>query len=142
MRTKYADCTRPLVRLPMEGERECVLMEWWVVAVNGAWFNVPAGTQTDGASVPRLLWRVCGHPLTPPRVYAALLHDWLYGGVSGVTRKRADRCYRDMLLHFAAVEAAEMQGVRLAVFRAASWCEAEIEYLALRLCGWTHWLRK
>ena len=53
-------------------------MEDWHVEVRGFEFTVPAGTRTDGASIPRFLWRVCGHPLQAPRVYAATLHDWLY----------------------------------------------------------------
>ena len=82
MRTEWADCAAPLIRLPIStlGETEAVLMEDWTVEVCGYRFTVPAGATTDGASIPRFLWRVCGHPLESPRLYAALLHDWIYGG--------------------------------------------------------------
>ena len=82
MRTPYADCSAPLIRLPVWGETDAVLMEdWHIEDVANFTFTVPAGTTTDGASIPRFLWRVCGHPLEAPRVYAAMLHDWLYAGV-------------------------------------------------------------
>ena len=157
MTSEWARCAAPIIRLPISilGEDEAVLMEdWHIEWVGPLWegVTVPAGTTTDGASIPRMLWRVCGHPLEAPRVYAALLHDWLYGGCAGgggragapclrepadqgtgragapclrepaVTRKEADRCYYALLRHF---------GV-------AGW-RAKIEYWALRLFGGSHW---
>ena len=133
MRTQFADCSAPLIRLPLLGETDAVLMEdWHIDDVVNYTFTVPAGTTTDGASIPRFLWRVCGHPLEAPRVYAAMLHDWLYAGVdpakpqgaapSGITRKDADLCYYFMLRHF---------GV--------SRFKAMIEYLALRMFGGSHY---
>ena len=133
MKTDFATCSAPLIRLPVWGETDAVLMEdWHVDDVNGFRFVVPAGTTTDGASIPRFLWRVCGHPLQAPRVYAAMLHDWLYAGVdpeapscsrpSDITRKEADLCYYSLLRHF---------GV-------SAW-KAMIEYLALRLFGGSHY---
>lgn len=129
MITKWASCTAPIIRLPIStlGETEAVLMEaWHVDDVRGLSFEVPAGTRTDGASIPRFLWRVCGHPLQAPRVYAALLHDWLYtyGWQLGISRKEADRCYRALLRHF---------GV-------SAW-SAEIEYSMLRLFGAAHYTK-
>lgn len=122
MITKWASCSAPIIRLPIStlGETEAVLMEDWHVEVLGVEFTVPAGTTTDGASIPRFLWRVCGHPLETPRVYAATLHDYLYrhGYAMGVSRAQADECYRALLRHF---------GV-------AAW-RAGIEYYALRLFG-------
>lgn len=41
-------------------------------------FWIKAGFVFDGASIPRFLWRLCGHPLEAPRIAAALIHDWLY----------------------------------------------------------------
>ena len=40
--------------------------------------TVKKGFIFDGASVPRFLWTFIGHPMTPPRVAAALVHDWLH----------------------------------------------------------------
>ena len=140
MITEWASCAAPIVRLPIStlGEVDAVLAEdGHVIEVCGFTFPVPAGTTTDGASIPRFLWRLCGHPLQAPRVYAALLHDWLYGGDEpgdssdvcnwpcDLTRKEADECYYAMLRHF---------GV-------AGW-RAKIEYYALRLFGGSHYRKE
>lgn len=137
MKTEFADCESPIIRLPVFGERNARLMvDWRIGEVCGRRFIVPAGTRTDGASIPRFLWRVCGHPLQAPRVYAAVLHDWLYtraappdarriDGLSypaDLTRAQSDECYYRMLRHF---------GV-------AAW-RAGMEYCALRLFGAKHY---
>lgn len=124
MKTEYADCVRPLICLPVADDDYCTLMEDWDVVVEGWRLTVPKGVKTDGASIPRFLWRICGHPLEVPRVYAAVVHDWLYGGaVASATRADADRIYYLVLRHF---------GI--------SWLRARTEYLALRACGWSHWM--
>ena len=134
MKSKWANCCAPIIRHPIVelGEKDSVLQEDWTVEVNGYRFTVPAGTSTDGASIPRFLWRVCGHPLQAPRVYAAMLHDWLYTGEesgldgaqpSDVTRKQADECYYALLRHF---------GV-------SAW-RAKVEYWALRMFGGSHYI--
>ena len=133
MKTAYAICSAPLIRLPVWGETDAVLMEdWHVDDVFGFRFVVPAGSTTDGASIPRFLWRLCGHPLQAPRVYAAMLHDWLYAGVANdkaeganpgdIMRRECDLCYWALLRHF---------GV-------SAWI-ARIEYIALRLFGASHY---
>ena len=125
MKTDFADCSSPLIRLPIWGETYACLMEdWHITEVCGHEFTVPMGTQTDGASIPRFLWRVCGHPLEAPRVYAAVLHDWLYayGSEMGISRSTADSCYRAILRHF---------GI-------SAW-RAYTEYVALRLFGAAHY---
>ena len=129
MTTEWANCAEPIIRLPLQslGEREAVLMEDW----NVWWVDdycdvvVPKGSTTDGASIPRFLWRICGHPLEAPRVYAAMLHDWLYrnGLKLGFTRKEADKCYYALLRHF---------GV-------SAW-RVKVEYWALRMFGGSHYV--
>ncbi len=146
MRTKFANCSAPIIRLPISdlGEKDAVLMEpWHIDDVCGFTFVVPAGTRTDGASIPRFLWRVCGHPLMAPRVYAAVLHDWLYGDFEptapaihdsryygsalpcDLTREEADKCYKALSRHF---------GI--------PWWKADIEYNVLRLFGAAHYKGK
>lgn len=108
---------------PREAGGAWTLAEDWRVLWREGSFVLPAGFGTDGASVPRALWRVCGTPLDVPRLYAALVHDWLYsGGVPGTTRAEADAAYRDMQ-------------VALGVSRLAAWTE----WAALRLFGASHW---
>lgn len=131
MKTEWADCAAPIIRLPIStlGEKEAVLMEPWSLYRVEEFFDIviPAGTTTDGASIPRLLWRVCGHPLQAPRVYAALAHDWLYRNAwrLGITRKEADRIYRALLRHFG-----------IGAFAAG------VEYYALRAFGGRHFVEK
>jgi len=132
MKTQYANCAAPIIRLPIVGETDAVLMEDWHVDVFGFHFVVPSGATTDGASIPRFLWRICGHPLQAPRVYAAMLHDWLYAGVANdavtcsnpgdLMRRECDLCYWALLRHF---------GV-------PAWV-AGIEYIALRWFGGSHY---
>ena len=55
------------------------------------WIN--EGGVFDGASVPRALWRLCGHPMSLPRMAAALPHDWLYRA-KVCDREIADLIYR------------------------------------------------
>lgn len=117
----------PAVRLPLYAGEGAVLLQDWDVVIGGWMFTVPRGTETDGASIPRLLWRVCGHPLQAPRVYAALAHDYLYGGGGPpeVTRADADTIYRELL-------------VSLGWGKAKAWTE----YLALRMFGASHWTKR
>lgn len=104
-------------------KQEWTLVVEWAVTIDGKELVIPAGTTTDGASIPRILWRVCGHPMQSPRIYAALVHDYLYSiGGDDDARLRADKIYRDMLISF---------GV--------SCFAAYTEYYAIRWFGGSHW---
>ena len=130
----------PTLRPPKEKGGLWELVNDWSVIYKGDVYHVPAGFQTDGASIPRFLWRICGTPLDVPRVYAAIVHDWLYsGGVPSaarvhdelyvgapvVTRADADAIYRDLL-------------IALGVSR----FKAYVEWSAIRVCGGSHWMQK
>ena len=72
--------------------------DWSVtVSVGGYTYRIfiNSGFIFDGASIPRALWRLCGHPFTCPRVAAALAHDWLYAS-HVVDRETADKIYREL----------------------------------------------
>lgn len=74
------------------------LLEHWTVKGrldNGRVFviSIKPGFEFDGASIPRWLWRVCGHPMECPRLAAALAHDWLYRS-HVCKREVADLIYR------------------------------------------------
>lgn len=83
--------------------------------------RVAAGFKFDGCSIPRALWRVCGHPMEVPRVAAALAHDWLYAA-HVCDRETADAIY-----------AAICRAVGMGTIR--TW----VEHKALRLCGSAAW---
>jgi hypothetical protein len=42
---------------------------------DGRLWLAPAGTVTDGASIPRPFWLTVGHPLSPDTIEAAIIHD-------------------------------------------------------------------
>ncbi len=85
---------------------------------------VPKGFVTDGASIPRFLWRVCGHPYEAPQIAAAIYHDYHYA--TGVLpRYSADLFFRVML------EDCGVGFVRRWIF-----------YFAVRLFGWRHYNKK
>lgn len=106
----------------VEGRKHKLLSDW-IVTFRGEEYRVPIDFVTDGASIPFWLQPICGDPNKVPRVYAALVHDWLYsGGDREATRADADDLYRDMQ-------------IALGVPR---W-KAYVEWGALRLFGRSHW---
>lgn len=108
---------------PIPNSEKWELAESWHVALRGEWFVIPEGYRTDGASIPRFLWRVCGHPFSGVRMIPALVHDALYDDLIPCDdRKVADKFYRDGLIE---------QGF-------ARW-KARLEYTALRWFGGSHW---
>lgn len=58
---------------------------------------IAAGFIFDGASIPRLLWRVVGHPWQGLVLPAAAVHDALYA-THLTTREQADELFRTLLL--------------------------------------------
>lgn len=112
---------QPLLIEPAGKELWELISDYGVKADGEAYF-VPKGFRFDGASIPRFLWRLCGHPLTQPRVYAACLHDYLYNlGGNSSDRKIADSLYRDML-----------KALGISAFVAG------VEYYAVRWFGGSH----
>jgi len=118
------------VRMPdyhgdTETKLHVVSADWEVSGVldDGRTFTVrvSAGFSFDGCSIPRALWRVCGHPMEIPRVAAALAHDWLYAAKL-CSRKTADAIYA------AICKAVDMGSIRV-------WTE----HKALRLFGGAAW---
>ena len=113
----------PLLIPPRMADGVWTLGRPWRVDWGEVSFVLPRGFGTDGASIPRALWRVCGTPLDVPRLYAALVHDWLYSGDGPRgTRAEADAAYRDIQ-------------IALGVSRVKAWTE----WAALRVCGGSHW---
>ena len=98
------------------------LIEDFHVEIDGALVVVPKGFLTDGASVPRFLWRICGHPMTTKRFPIAVTHDFIYAEGLGYTRQEADEIYRDglIVLGFSSIV-------------------ADIEYYPIRWFGGSHW---
>lgn len=113
----------PKIQPGEDGGEFWVLVEDFHVLVDGMMFTVPAGFKTDGASIPRFLWRLCGHPLETRRFPIAVLHDWLYEVDQGLTRQQVDEIYRDGLVSL----------------DFSKWA-ANAEYYAIRLFGGSRWM--
>ncbi len=62
---------------------------------SGLIVTVPAGTETDFASVPRFFWRLV--PPTGKHGKAAVLHDYLYQKQSGFTKLLADAIFLEAM---------------------------------------------
>jgi hypothetical protein len=81
----------PAIRYAPSRATWVVALEW-VVWADGREWVVPAGAAVDGASIPRLLWPLYGHPFDEDYYPAAVLHDHLYR-TGQVARERADRVF-------------------------------------------------
>jgi len=107
------------------GSRHVLAVDWHIDGIlpDGREFHIVVrkGFVFDGASIPRFLWRVCGHPLEVPRVAAALAHDWLYA--AHVTdRATADAIYREICRMVCII-----------------WLRRSLEYRTIRLVGGAAW---
>lgn len=117
---------RPVLNPPLFHGKPWALAHDWTVVFRGEYYHLPAGFETDGASIPRPLWWLCGTPLEVPRLYAAIVHDFIYGGNDpDATRADADDLFRDLQ-------------IALGVQR---W-KCYLEWAALRLFGKSHWYQK
>jgi hypothetical protein len=96
---------------------------------------VPAGFETDFASIPPILWRffIWWLPLWAKFCKGAVLHDWLYHvkKIMGqpITRKEAD----DIFLE------SNMVAWR---YHKSRYLVARLEYWAVRCFGWLAWNHK
>ena len=120
----YGGVKMPDVRV-VQGSTVILLTDWHVEGLlpdgRVLHLDVKAGFVFDGASIPRALWRVCGHPLEAPRIAAALAHDWIYAS-KAVPRADADLIYRT-----------------ICAWVGISPVCRNVEYAALWMCGWMAW---
>jgi hypothetical protein len=58
--------------------------------------DIPAGFVTDGASIPRFLWRIIDHPFQSDYIEVYVEHDYDYV-VGKISRKEADQKMLDGL---------------------------------------------
>jgi hypothetical protein len=105
-----------IVPVPSRGtmilQEEFIIDEW----------TIPEGFEFDGASIPRIFWRLVKHPYVPDIIVASLVHDYLYQTSRVYPREVVDRIYYDL---------ARRYGV--------SRSRAMTMFIALRLFGWVRW---
>ena len=93
------------------------------VNFGGRSFLIPRGFESDGASVPRLFWRVVFPNSDSHATTAGICHDYIYRTQpEGWTREEADRMFLALLVEFGTP-------VRRAL----------AAYHAVRLFGWIAW---
>ena len=88
----------PVLR-PIPGTRNYELMSDFVyVRGNGKVIFIPKGFVTDGASIPRLFWRLVGDPFAPDYICAAVVHDFLWRqSFSWRQRTNANKVFGEIL---------------------------------------------
>jgi hypothetical protein len=102
----------------------CVKLTWsGTILYDIIRVEVPAGFQTDFASIPRFFWRI----LPPWGKYskAAVVHDYIYATQGRYNRQTADTVFNELMRDLKVV----------------SWRRAII-YYAVRLFGWLAWMNK
>ena len=85
---------------------------------------VPAGYVSDGASVPRCLWKILSPQICDTTLGPSIGHDWLYDTHKryGLSRRECDLWYHGALYD---------NGY-------PGW-KCDLTYIGVRLGGWTHW---
>ncbi len=115
---------------PLGGKDMMTLSDDLTAEWDGLEILVKAGYRTDGASIPRLAWRVVGNPWEE-YLAAAVVHDILYE-TEALEREDADRCFLD-LMEFCGVgkirRAIMYRAVK--VFGGATWKKHNAQSIAL-----------
>ncbi len=89
----------------------------------GVKINIRAGFLFDGLSIPRVFWRIVGHPLMGRSLPAGLNHDALYAS------HLADREMSDMIFY------------DLLARNSVPWAKRWTVFYAVRICGGIAWTR-
>lgn len=117
--------TNIIYKAHREDERGNVFTVLYPYRVNygGKTFLIPRGFESDGASVPRLFWRVVFPNSDSHATTAGICHDYIYRlQPEGWTREEADRMFLSLLVEF---------GVPV--------CQALMAYHAVRWFGGIAW---
>ena len=114
-----------IVNVHKEDGRGNILTTMYPNRINygGKSFLIPRRFESDGASVPRVFWRLVCPPVDPHAIRAGVAHDYIYRGRPiGWTRKEADKMFLCFLIEDG-----------LPPFR------AKLAYYGVRLFGWLAW---
>ena len=120
--------TPPEVRLrKSEVQLYRLLVDFTVFVPYVGRITVPAGFETDFASIPRIVWSWLS-PEDPVILFPSIVHDYLYSmrgmveGLPAVTREQADDVLRDAMLACGARSS-----------------QAWVVHKAVRMGGASHW---
>ncbi|MBC8373993.1 MAG: DUF1353 domain-containing protein [Planctomycetes bacterium] len=98
---------------------------------DGTTLTAPAGTATDGASIPRFFWRIIGPPMTGRYRQAAVIHD---AGYTADLQWHID----DAPIAYDR-KAIDALFLRLMKALGVSWWRRRLMHLAVRWFGAKHW---
>lgn len=95
------------------------------VNFGGRGFLIPRGFESDGASVPRLFWRIVFPNSDSHATTAGIAHDFIYRmQPEGWTRRDADRMFLALLVEFGAPLPAALAAYHaVRFFGGIAWCE-------------------
>ena len=98
------------------------------VTFGGRSFLIPRLFESDGASVPRLFWRVVFPPTDSKAAAAGVCHDFIYRTQPPEwTRLEADRMFLALLIEFGApLHSAFMAYLAVRLFGGSAWEESRI----------------
>ena len=123
---------KPLILRDLADGRDFALQEDYTVLIDDHRLTAPEGSVTDGASIPRFLWRVVGSPFTGKYRGPAVLHDSAYRQtliidglpivLNPISRKDADKMF--------------LQGMKGS---GVGWLRRRIIYRAVRFFGRSSW---
>jgi hypothetical protein len=113
---------QPIITPHDGSDRIWRLVEDYQIASLGVRVDIKAGFLFDGLSIPRVFWRVVGHPLAGRALPGGLTHDALYASHL-VDRDLADDIFLDVLTR-----------------NSVKWHNRRIMYLAVHLFGGVAWL--
>lgn len=102
-----------------DGKTVCKTLKEEIYHTSYEVYDVPAGFESDGASLPRFFWRLIGHPFSMDYLREAILHDYFYR-TQYIPRKKADKIFLELLK-------------KKMPFR------CYVIYYALRAFGWIAW---
>lgn len=71
----------------------------WTVIIGRQTWQIPAGYSSNGITAPARIKAALGDGVGHRETWAAVFHDWLFTQ-KGVSRKQADRMFRDLLVGY------------------------------------------
>lgn len=87
-------------------------------------FIIPKGFSWDGATIPRMFWRLIGSKTDPAFLIPSMIHDWMCNYHESVNNDRnfSSRVFRGLLIE-AGVSKAKAQTMYLAVDNYQRFCK-------------------
>jgi hypothetical protein len=101
-----------------DGRKMLLLEDYSYIDKSGKKWTAKSGSITDGASIPRIFWRLIGSPFTGKYRHASILHDSYYFIPRGEPRIKIDLMFYEAML-----------------FSGVPMFKAKLIYLAVRFFG-------